>query len=494
MLMGVPGYNHAMTISGLLPDPHTCDRIRLARDARYDGRFFTAVLTTGIYCRPVCPAPPPRAHNVQYYATAAEAFSAGFRPCLRCRPESAPDSPAWLGTETTVRRALRLMQSGETQSGGLETLSERLGVSSRHLRRLFQQHLGVTPGEYLQHRNLLFAKKLLTETSLPILDVALASGFNSRRRFNAAFQDKLQLSPGAIRAAGHGDLSGKCTLILHYRPPYQWTALLDFYRARCLTGIETVDEHSYARTFRLPECKGSYRISRHPDRHALIADIRCDNLGSLQQVVAIIRQQFDLDANPDLIQAALETHPVLSGVVQQYPGLRLPGIISEFESVIRAIAGQQVSVQAARTLLRRLGERCGETLPANNDPQHPVQLFPSPQRITDTALDGLGFTGKRQEWMRHIAELYARGFTARSGDLASSVAMLQTLPGIGEWSAHYIAMRAFGEPDAFPTADLGLLNALKNPERPKARQLQTLAEQWRPWRAYATFYLWQSLH
>jgi AraC family transcriptional regulator of adaptative response / DNA-3-methyladenine glycosylase II len=476
-----------------LPSTTICDQARLARDARFDGRFFTAVLTTGIYCRPVCPAPPPKREHVRYYATAMEAFTAGFRPCLRCRPESAPESPAWLGTEATVRRALRLLHGGEAQHQDFETLAERLGVSGRHLRRLFKQHVGVSPQDYVQHRNLLFAKKLLSETSLPVLDVAFASGFNSRRRFNAAFQEKLQLNPGALRQGRVRESAAGCSLLLHYRPPYAWDTMLAFYKQRAIVGVEVVSETTYARSFQFDDAQGWFRLAHLPEQHALRAEIHCDDLSQLQRVVALIRRQFDLDANPDLIQAALATHPALRKVVKQLPGLRVPGIAGEFEALIRAIAGQQVSVAAARTLLQRLCERCASTVVDMQDPTAPRLLFPSPDALLNTSLEGLGFTTKRAGWMRDIAQRYAQGFTARLSDLDESVARLQELPGIGSWSAHYIAMRAFGEPDAFPTADLGLLNALRNPERPSARELQQLAQAWRPWRAYATLYLWHTL-
>jgi AraC family transcriptional regulator of adaptative response / DNA-3-methyladenine glycosylase II len=484
-----------MTNQAAIPLPSTaiCDQARLARDARFDGRFFTAVLTTGIYCRPVCPAPQPRREHVRYYATAMEAFAAGFRPCLRCRPESAPESPAWLGTETTVRRALRLLHDGAAQYQDFEALADRLGVSGRHLRRLFKQHLGVSPQEYVQHRNLLFAKKLLSETALPVLDVAFASGFNSRRRFNAAFQEKLQLNPGALRQGRARQTATGCALLLHYRPPYAWDTLLAFYRQRAIVGVEVVSETTYARSFQFEGAQGWFRLAHLPEQHALRAEIHCDDLSQLQRVVALIRRQFDLDANPDLIQAALATHPVLRKVVKQLPGLRVPGIAGEFEALIRAIAGQQVSVAAARTLLQRLCERCACAVADGSDATAPRLLFPSPEALLRTPLDGLGFTTKRAGWMHLIAQRYAQGFTARLSNLDESVARLQELPGIGAWSAHYIAMRAFGEPDAFPTADLGLLNALRNPERPSARELQQLAQAWRPWRAYATLYLWHTL-
>lgn len=482
--------SHSQT--NALPSSAVCERARLARDPRFDGRFFTAVLTTGIYCRPICPAPPPRPEHVRYFATAVEAFSAGFRPCLRCRPESAPDSPAWIGTEATVRRALRLLHGGEAQHQSLEELAERLGVSTRHLRRLFKQHLGVTPQDYVQHRNLLFAKKLLTETDLPVIDIAFASGFSSRRRFNAVFQEKLHIHPGALRSARVRKIEPGCTLWLHYRPPYAWDSLLAFYRQRAIAGVEVVGDESYARSFQLDDTQGWFRVSHAPQRHALRAEIHCNDLGRLQRVVALIRRQFDLDANPELIHQVLSRDARLKQVVQQVPGLRVPGIASEFEAVIRAIAGQQVSVAAARTLLQRLCERCGCTLHESTE-SGPSLLFPSPEVLMATSLDALGFTTKRATWMKESAAHYATGFTARMNELDASVAALQALPGIGSWSAHYIAMRALGEPDAFPTADLGLLNALRNPERPSARELQRMAEQWRPWRAYATLYLWHTL-
>jgi AraC family transcriptional regulator, regulatory protein of adaptative response / DNA-3-methyladenine glycosylase II len=470
----------------------SCEQARLARDARFDGRFFTAVKSTGIYCRPVCPAPPPHARNVEYFATAAAAFSAGYRPCLRCRPESAPESPAWLGTETSVRRAVRLINEGALEVADLGALCTRLGLTPRHLRRLFQQHLGVSPGAYIQNRNLLFAKKLLSETSLPLLDVALASGFQSRRRFNAAFKEYLQLTPTQIRKSGTlPEQAGTCSLRLTFRPPYAWDVILNFYRQRCIAGVEVVSDTSYARSFMLGQHSGYYEVQLADEQQALEVNINYPDPGQLQNIVTMLRQQFDLNANPDLIAARLGTHPVLAKIQKQIPGLRIPGIISEFEALIRAVAGQQVSVKAARTLLQRLCERCNVLISHGNTDIR--LLFPSPEIIVNTNLDNLGFTGKRISAMKQIAERYAAGFSARTGELQSSIELLTTLPGIGLWSAHYIAMRAFGEPDAFPAADLGILNALKNPARPTPRVVEELSQAWRPWRAYATLYLWHTL-
>jgi AraC family transcriptional regulator of adaptative response / DNA-3-methyladenine glycosylase II len=394
-----------------------------------------------------------------------------------------------------VRRALSLLNApGTVDDSSLAHLSTRLGVSDRHLRRLFQQHLGVSPQDYLQHRNLLFAKKLLAETTLPILDVAMASGFNSRRRFNAVFRDKLQLTPSDVRnKPANLSASGPCRLKLHYRPPYQWHTLLDFYRSRCIDGLEVVTTDSYARRFRLQGKTGWYEVRQAPDDHALLVTIHDSAPELLQEIVAMIRAQFDLDANPDLVIAALGQEPVLKKIVRKLPGLRIPGIISEFEAVVRAIAGQQISVKAARTLLLRLCERCNPDTPEPGSAEIPHLQFPRPRDLLAHDLSGLGFTTKRIGWIRDIAQRYVDGFTARCGDLQQSVDALQTLPGIGSWSAHYISMRAFAEPDAFPTADLGLLNALRNPERPTARELAEMSEQWRPWRAYATLYLWHTL-
>jgi AraC family transcriptional regulator of adaptative response / DNA-3-methyladenine glycosylase II len=486
--------NRTSPPDSVLPANRICEQARLARDPRFDGRFFTAVLTTGIYCRPVCPAPAPKEKNVRYFATSSEAFAAGFRPCLRCRPESAPKSPAWLGTETTVRRALSLLDSTSGHDCSIEVLAERLGISDRHLRRLFRQYLGVNPQDYLQYRNLLFAKKLLAETRLPILDVAVASGFNSRRRFNAAFREKLQLAPSDIRKSQQ-DIppSEGCSLRLQYRPPYQWETMLDFYRNRCIDGIERVTNSSYARSFSINGTIGWYEVSQMPAENALLVNIHSADTGQLQNLVTMIRAQFDIDANPDLIDAKLGRQAVLKQIVRKLPGLRIPGIISEFEAVIRAIAGQQISVKAARTLLGRLCRRCSPQAQTTPPTAIPFLLFPGPQDTLAQDLAGLGFTGKRIGWIKEIARQYADGFTARAGDLETSVERLQSLPGIGAWSAHYIAMRALGEPDAFPTADLGLLNALRNPERPSARELEAMAEHWRPWRAYATLYLWHTL-
>jgi 3-methyladenine DNA glycosylase/8-oxoguanine DNA glycosylase len=282
------------------------------------------------------------------------------------------------------------------------------------------------------------------------------------------------------------------SLTLSYQGPYQWDTLLNFYRQRCINGVEVVGADSYSRSFRIDGQSGYFTVAHTAATSSLTVLVTGAGPGSLPLVQQRIARQFDVASNPAAIAKSLGKHPALQHIVRQLPGMRLPGIATEFEAVIRAIAGQQISVKAARTLLQRLCERCGARLPSG-DGCMPMLLFPEPQDLLAHSLDGLGFTGKRVAWMQHIAERYANGFSGATGDLAASVKLLASLPGIGEWSAHYIAMRALGEADAFPTADLGLLNALRNPERPSARQLQALAEEWRPWRAYATLYLWHTL-
>lgn len=282
------------------------------------------------------------------------------------------------------------------------------------------------------------------------------------------------------------------TLTLPYQAPYQWDVLLGFYRQRCIGGVEVVTEDCYQRSFNIDGRIGHFSVAHSAKDKALVVNIHGSDAAVLPALQQRIERQFDVTSNPAPITKALVKHPALKNIVKQLPGLRVPGIATEFEAVIRAIAGQQISVKAARTLLQRLCERCAPRLVEAQE-EKPFLLFPSPQDLVDHSLDGLGFTGKRVAWMQHIAAQYAEGFTANTGELTSTVKQLAALPGIGEWSAHYIAMRALGERDAFPTADLGLLNALRNPERPSAKALQQLAEEWRPWRAYATLYLWQTL-
>ncbi|BDY06701.1 AlkA N-terminal domain-containing protein [Ferrimonas sp. YFM] len=462
-----------------------CEQARLARDSRFDGRFFTAVKSTGIYCRPVCPAPPPKPENVEYFDNAASAAAAGYRPCLRCRPETAPLSPAWRGSETTVERALGLIHAGELD-GPLGPFSERLGVSDRHLRRLFQCHLGVSPLNYALNHRLLFAKQLLAESQLPVMDVALACGFQSRRRFNDAFVRQFRLTPSQVRRGAVGQSQG-CCLTLNYRPPLDWAGLLRFLSERALPGVEAIEGEVYRRTFRWQQACGWFELSPIVGKNALALTLHCDQPRAIRPVVQRIRQMFDLDLDPLHLHRQLSKDPVLAG---QCGGemVRLPGIWSEFEALVRAIVGQQISVKGARTILTRLCERFGSPMAG---PQL-GRTFPQAAQLAGADLSGLGLTQTRAGWISHIAQCYSQGFSAGEGDLASRVATLKTLKGVGDWTAHYVCMRAFGESDAFVASDLGLYHAL-GLEKGTPKQTLAAAESWRPWRAYGVMLLWSSL-
>jgi AraC family transcriptional regulator of adaptative response / DNA-3-methyladenine glycosylase II len=479
-----------------LPDPRTCEQARLSRDARFDGLFFTAVASTGIYCRPVCPAPPAKRENVRYYADAAAAEAAGFRPCLRCRPELSPGHPLWRRGDHVVARALQLIEAGALDEGSLEQLAARLGVGARQLRRLFVERIGAPPLSVHTTRRLLFAKQLLTETALPVTEVALASGFRSLRRFNAAFAKANRLAPRELRRSPRATSGDVLTLRLAYRPPYDFAALLAFLRDRALPGIETVTAHDYCRVFGPAATPGWLRVSAWPGKEpALKLELRCPQPAHLQDVVARVRRLFDLDADPLAIAGALRGDATLRPLLRRRPGLRLPGCWDGFEIAVRAVLGQQVSVAAARTLAARLVQRWGEPLACAPWPGLD-RRFPTPAALAQADATAVGVTRARAETIRGIARAVLEGRVDfdRGQALDACVARWTALPGIGEWTAHYIAMRALGHPDAFPAADL-VLRRVAAPAGAAAlgtRALATLAEAWRPWRAYAVIQLWQA--
>ena len=478
-----------------LPDARTCEQARLSRDARFDGLFFTAVRSTGIYCRPVCPAPSPKRENVRYYASAAAAEAAGFRPCLRCRPELSPGNDVWRRGDHVVARALQLIEHGALDDASLEQLAARVGVGARQLRRLFAERLGAAPMSVHTTRRLLFAKQLLTETTMPVTDVALASGFRSLRRFNAAFAQANRIAPRELRRqprAAHGDA---LTLRLAYRPPFDFASLLDFLRGRALPGIEQVDERSYARVFGPADAPGWLRVSAWPGgEHALKLELHCPQPVRMQGVVSRVRRLFDLDADPRAIADALRGEATLRPLLRKRPGLRLPGSWDGFEVAVRAILGQQVSVAAARTLAARLVQQHGTTLDSAPLPGLD-RLFPTPEALAEADLRALGVTGARAETVRGMARAVLDGrvdFRAEQ-PLDAFVARWVALPGIGEWTAHYMAMRALSHPDAFPAADLILRRAAaQGGDALGTKALTALAEAWRPWRAYAVIHLWRA--
>lgn len=487
--------------SASLPQWQVCEQARLSRDPRFDGLFFTAVTSTGIYCRPVCPAPAAKRENVKYFGHAAAAEAAGFRPCLRCRPELSPAEGAWRRGDAAIARALKLIDEGALAEQPLAALAERVGLGERQLRRLFVDRLGAPPIGVHSTRRLLFAKQLLTETRLPITEVAMAAGFGSLRRFNTTFREAYRMAPRDLRRHPNQtpDSDGE-TLVLRlgYRPPYDFALMLDFLRGRALPGVEVVDEHSYSRVIGPIEAPGWLRVSAWPSgknepQHALKLELHGPAPARLLEIINRLRRMFDLDADPNAIGAALSVDPRLRALVAKRPGLRLPSGWDGFEISVRAILGQQVSVAAARTLAARTAQRFGQPLPKAFGPglEH---LFPTPEALADADLAEIGLTRARADTVRTVARALLDGRvdfrTERTLD--EFVARWVALPGIGPWTAHYIALRALGHPDAFPADDLVLQKAL--PEdgiRMSAKALNARAEAWRPWRAYAVIQIWR---
>ncbi|WP_226469715.1 DNA-3-methyladenine glycosylase 2 family protein [Luteimonas panaciterrae] len=490
-----------------LPPEHVCEQARLSRDPRFDGLFFTAVLSTRIYCRPVCPAP--WAKRVVYYGSAAAAEAAGYRPCLRCRPELSPSDGAWRRGDAALARALKLLDQGFLADQPLSALADRVNLGERQLRRLFVERLGAAPVGVHTTRRLLFAKQLLTETHLPITDVALAAGFGSLRRFNAAFKDAYRMAPRDLRrkpAAAIESGNETLTLRLGLRPPYDFASMLSFLRGRALPGVETVDEVSYARAIPAEGAgmpPGWLRVSAWPQRgdvrgdatdHALKLELHAPLASRLLDIVNRLRRMFDLDADPHAIADALSRDPRLAPLLQKRPGLRLPSGWDGFEIAVRAILGQQVSVAAARTFAARTAQHFGTPLPAEHAAHGLTHLFPTPETLADADLTVIGLTRTRAETVRTLARALLDGRVDFRVDrtLEDFVARWTALPGIGPWTAHYIAMRALGHPDAFPAEDLVLQKAVPiDGSRMSARALSARAEAWRPWRAYSVIHLWR---
>jgi len=473
------------------------ERARRSRDARFDGRFFVGVRTTGIYCRPICPANAPKSENVTFYRTAAAAGEAGFRPCLRCRPECAPGTPAWAGTSTTVQRGLRLIAEGALDDGNLESLADRLGVTSRHLRRLFSQHLGASPLAVAHTQRLHFAKNLIDQTSLSMRDISVASGFGSVRRFNDTFKKTYGRTPGELRRRRAATVTASAFSVqLPYRIPFDWDRLLAFFAARATPGVECVHDQRYLRTISIGEARGIVDVHDADDHLSL--SLHGIGTNALFAIVQRMRGLFDLDASTDDIHRTLSGDPMLKRSLRDNPGVRVPGAWDGFELTVRAILGQQVSVSAATTLAGRIADRYGQPMDvAIEGVQNvPNRLFPEPKKLMRARLENLGIIGSRARTIRSVSSAVVNG--ALRFDVAASTdsfcESLKTIKGIGDWTAEYVAMRALKNPDAFPASDLGLLRAFDGPgrERLKPGELLTRAEAWRPWRAYAALLLWGS--
>jgi AraC family transcriptional regulator of adaptative response / DNA-3-methyladenine glycosylase II len=479
-------------------DPTACYRALASRDARFDGRLFVGVRTTGIYCRPICPARTPKRENVTFYPSAAAAQQAGFRPCLRCRPETSPELATWRGTVNTVSRAIALIDAGALDAGDVAALAARLGVGDRQLRRLFDQHVGASPIAVAQTRRVHLALRLVRETDLAMARVAHAAGFGSVRRFNEVFQRLYRRAPSALRrtatAPRSGDAASPIELSLRYRPPYAWEAMLGFLRARAIPGVEVVAEGRWARSIALGGARGTLSVEPTPKADALRVALRFPRLEALPRLIARIRRVFDLGADPAAIDAQLARDPALAPHVAARPGLRVPGAWDGFELAVRAILGQQITVGAATRLAGALVAEHGDPLDPALALPHVTHAFPSPQKLAAADLGTLGLPRARARSISALAALAVASphlFEPGPG-LEAAVERLRALPGVGEWTAQYIAMRALREPDAFPSADVGLQRALADARgaRPTPQALLARAESWRPWRAYAALHLW----
>ena len=463
------------------------------KDAQFDGHFFRAILTTGIFCRPICPSRPARAENVLFFSTAAAAAEAGFRPCLRCKPESAPDRPDGVGVSRLVRQALRLIAAGVEG----EELSARLHISSRQLRRRFVQELGTPPVAVGQTRRLLFAKKLIDETDLPMTDVAFAAGYGSVRRFNAAIQQTYGRTPSGIRQSRRqGTMAaepGHITLKLFYRPPYDWRAIWDYLALRATPGVEELTAASYRRLLVMDDTTGIIELTPFPDENFLRLQLPTSLARHLLIITERLKRLFDLRADLALSSAILKQDSLLAPIISRRPGIHLPGAWDEFEVAVRIILGQQVSVKGATTLTGRLVRQFGSHHPLPDEPDLAWQ-FPTPAQLVDGDIASLGLPQKRAETIRALAAAVLAGELEwhRPEELAATEARLTALPGIGPWTAQMIAMRALGETDAFPAGDLVLRQAVAPADHPPmpARHLEQLASAWQPYRAYAAQLLW----
>ena len=477
-------------------DPVTCYRALRARDARFDGRFFVAVSSTRIYCRPVCTVKPPRLENCRFYPSAAAAEVAGYRPCLRCRPELAPGNASVDATTRVAQAAAGLIEERALGADGLIGVAARLGITDRHLRRAFGAEFGVSPVEFAQTQRLLLAKRLLTDTDLPVTEVAFASGFGSLRRFNALFRQRYRLQPGQLRRRVNGKVmvlpvADALSFELSFRPPYDWPAVRAFLGARAMAGVEMLHGSCYRRTVRVisegRDHVGWVEIGLSPKRPALHVAVSSSLARVLPSVLARTKVLMDLSCNPN------EVADVLGGLAQRRPGMRVPGAFDGFEVAVRAIIGQQVTVAAARTIASRFAAALGD--PIETPFEALTTVFPSAARVADTEagfIARLGMPTARARAVIALAQAVLDGTLVLTphADLDATLERLRALPGIGEWTTQYIAMRVLAWPDAFPHADLGVMNALKEKD---ARRVLKAGEAWRPWRAYAVMHLWHSL-
>ena len=469
-------------------DAETCYRALVARDRRFDGVFFVAVTTTGIYCRPICTARTPGRDRCVFYRRGAEAERAGYRACLRCRPELAPGAGAVDAAPRLVADAVARIEAGFLDDGSVDDLATELGVTARHLRRTLTSALGVTPVELAQSRRLAMARQLVLGTDLPLTQIAFASGMGSLRRFNALFRERFGAAPSTLRGRRRLPPPSSLQLRLDYRPPLAWAPLLGFLDARASAGVELVDGGVYRRTVRIGDATGWVAVRPDPRRAALVADVPISLASALLPLAARLRALFDLDAHPEAIDAHLRRDPLLAPRVAAHPGLRVPGAFDGFEVAVRAILGQQVSVAAATTLAGRLAAAFGE--PVATPWPGLDRLFPPPAAIAtagEAAVAAVGMPAARARAVVALAGAAERLRLDPHADPAALTAQLAALPGIGPWTAAYVAMRAAAWPDALPSSDLALRRALGDLP---AADVDARAAPWRPWRSYAVLHLW----
>ena len=464
----------ATKITTKMLDRAVCERARRSRDPRFDGQFFIAVKTTGIFCRPICPARQPLEKNVDYYLTAIAASQAGFRPCLRCRPDSAPHSYFWDGTQSTVKQALRLIQQGILQEQSIEYLADQLEVSSRYLRTIFTRDIGVSPKQYAIYQQCLFAKQLLHESSLSVTQVAFASGFNSIRRFNEALQERLSLSPTDIRKQQKKSDS-VIELKLHYRPPYAWDHCFNFLKLRLVDGVEWVEERTYYRTIDYQDTQGYFSVTNDHSQNCLIVKVCLEKVCNLLPLVQSIRQLFDVDASINEIDNQL--NGLFGETLEYLPGMRVPGVYGVFEAGVRAVLGQQVTVVQAKKMVERIVLELGENITIANGEKR--KIFPKPGDVVSHDLSFLHMPEARKNSLRALAKHILT--SARPNDIEAWL----DLKGIGPWTVNYVKLRSSKDPDVWLAGDAGIKNALKysNVDWQRAR----------PWRSYLTLQLWNQL-
>jgi AraC family transcriptional regulator of adaptative response / DNA-3-methyladenine glycosylase II len=462
-------------------------KIVRARDKRYDGRFFCAVRTTGIYCRPICPARP-KLENISFYRSAAEAEKAGFRPCLRCRPDLAPSSAQWDGTAAIIGRALSLISRGEVDACPLDELSARLGISSRHLRRLFEEHLGASPIEVIASQRLHIAKHLLSGSDLPVTEIALASGYRSIRRFNEEFKERFRCSPSSLRSRGSSKKISDSPFVFLEIPvvaPFDWDSILAFLGRHRIDGVESIIDNKYRRCFSIGAASGALEVGFESKKARLLVRASISDFRYLRGTIEKVRDLFDARLNPHTHLDTLDERDPIAECYRDCLGIRIPGAWDPFETAIGIVLSQLVSVEQARAKVRKLVESFGRSI------QNPVfgecsRLFPEPKALIGADLKHIGLTKVREQAVRELAKRVAEQKLnlTRSADIEETRRALLAIPGIGPWTTELIAMRCLGDTNAFPKNDLIIKRALEFHQTKKQ-------EDWSPWNAYITLTLWK---